>query len=202
MGRGGWRPYEGSRIETAFRSIFYRSLPRKTEALAAAVMAERKPPSWGPSPPTNPASSAHRGRLARPHCRAVGIKHDTRCPRPKHEYEIVVCHMNVIRYFVLRASSRVLAAHGWLQRQHHPPANRNGRARMPGSLWRCRTSQVGGDDVRSRTRLGEVSRCRRSRRSCHGRMLECGATFASCLACFWLPTSFRRLSKPQPRFAD
>ena len=24
-------------------------------------------------------------------------------PGPKHEYEIVVCHMNVIRYFVLRA---------------------------------------------------------------------------------------------------
>ena len=74
--------YEGVRIEAAFRRLFYRSLPRKADALAAAL-AQAAPTPEEVVLPAPPATSP---------------------PKPsKHEYEIVVCHMNVIRYFVLRA---------------------------------------------------------------------------------------------------
>ena len=67
---------EGSRIEAAFRSLFYRGIPRK---------------------PTDPAKQ-------------TGPWPET---PTRHEYEIVVCHMNVIRYFFLRALQ--LPPEAWLR---------------------------------------------------------------------------------------
>lgn len=64
---------EGSRIEAAFRSLFYRGVPRKPPAQA---------------PPPHP-------------------------DMPRVEYEIVVCHQNVIRYFFLRALQ--LPPEAWLR---------------------------------------------------------------------------------------
>ena len=89
--------YDGARIEAAFRRLFYRALPRKTEALAAALAVahgeEERGDASGGGWPRAPESVA--------------------TPPPRHEYEIVVCHMNVIRYFVMRALQ--LPPEAWLR---------------------------------------------------------------------------------------
>ena len=79
--------YEGARLEAAFRKLFYRGLPREQEALAAALQsAPLVTPAVAVAPTTAPTTACPAARVP-----------------SKHEYEIVVCHMNVIRFFVLRA---------------------------------------------------------------------------------------------------
>ncbi len=82
--------YEGARLEAAFRMLFYRALPRKADELAAALATAQQgaPGAMQAAPAPVAATSAEPP--------AAG-------PPSKHEYDIVVCHMNVIRYFVLRA---------------------------------------------------------------------------------------------------
>jgi broad specificity phosphatase PhoE len=86
--------YEGARLEAAFRKLFYRGLPRKQEALAAALAQDAQQDAQS-APMATPAVAA--GPTTAPTTTST-----TRVPS-KHEYEIVVCHMNVIRFFVLRA---------------------------------------------------------------------------------------------------
>eukprot|EP00416_Gambierdiscus_australes_P017898 CAMPEP_0171066048 /NCGR_PEP_ID=MMETSP0766_2-20121228/7198_1 /TAXON_ID=439317 /ORGANISM="Gambierdiscus australes, Strain CAWD 149" /LENGTH=370 /DNA_ID=CAMNT_0011522199 /DNA_START=45 /DNA_END=1154 /DNA_ORIENTATION=+ len=74
---------EGARMEAAFRSLFYRDLPCRPAAKSA------------PKEVTE-----------------VNASSDKRT-RSHHEYEIVVCHMNLIRYFTLRALQ--LPPEAWLR---------------------------------------------------------------------------------------
>ena len=93
-GKAVW--LDSARIEAAFRSLFYR-----------------RPPHPPPSPPRTPHHAAPLTTL----CRSLfyrGLPAKKKPPGsvapalgdpglPRHEYEVVVCHMNVIRFFVMRA---------------------------------------------------------------------------------------------------
>lgn len=75
---------EGARIEAAFRSLFYRGRPGT-------------PPP--PSPPTDPAASAAAISGSAPYTPPPHAPAPMAPAKklPKHEYDIVVCHGNVIR---------------------------------------------------------------------------------------------------------
>lgn len=94
---------EGARIEAAYRSLFYRG----------------KPP-YPPPPPTSGTAPAD--SQAAPVPTAVGAAGTPTAGRadafkgervPHHEYDVVVCHGNVIRYFALRALQ--LPPEAWLR---------------------------------------------------------------------------------------
>jgi len=77
---------EGCRIEAAFRHIFYRGLPgkpRPADEVNSGTVA-CKQPDMGPWP-----------------------------DKTRHEYDIIVCHQNVIRYFFLRGLQ--LPPEAWLR---------------------------------------------------------------------------------------
>ena len=81
---------DSARIEAAFRSLFYRAHPPKpTRAEKCGDAADG--PLATQSAPAAPSASAS----------------------PPHEYEIVVCHGNVIRYFAMRALQ--LPPEAWLR---------------------------------------------------------------------------------------
>ncbi len=99
---------DGPRIEAAFRTYFYRATEKKKkdkkkEGGEVAIKVEEKKGEGAkdaapspPPPPTHPAGDA------------------TVAPPPtKHEFEIVVCHGNVIRYFFMRALQ--LPPEAWLR---------------------------------------------------------------------------------------
>eukprot|EP00930_Biecheleria_cincta_P028125 TRINITY_DN1960_c4_g1_i1.p1 TRINITY_DN1960_c4_g1~~TRINITY_DN1960_c4_g1_i1.p1 ORF type:complete len:412 (-),score=35.21 TRINITY_DN1960_c4_g1_i1:89-1261(-) len=100
MGRGGEEALEkrsrdvhvdGARLEAAFRSYFYRDVPCK-------------PPK---------ASDGETGGTEG----TTAADEKTQKTIPRHEYDIVVCHMNVIRYFTLRALQ--LPPEAWLRLGGH-----------------------------------------------------------------------------------
>ena len=81
---------DSARIEAAFRSLFYRAHPPKpTRAEKCGDAADG--PLATQSAPAAPSAS----------------------PSPPHEYEIVICHGNVIRYFAMRALQ--LPPEAWLR---------------------------------------------------------------------------------------
>jgi len=76
---------EGARIEAAYRSLFYRDVP-----------------------------CAHPEKLeASEEDKTTGASKKKSQSLPRHEYDIVVCHANVIRYFTLRALQ--LPPEAWLR---------------------------------------------------------------------------------------
>jgi len=86
---------EGAMTEAAFRSLFYRDLPCP--------------------PPTRKENEEKSGGTG---IAPGGKDEESRTHRkdrslPRHQYEIVVCHMNVIRYFTLRALQ--LPPEAWLR---------------------------------------------------------------------------------------
>jgi len=78
---------EGARMEAAFRSLFYRDLPCKP-----------------PDKVDSDVGKADEG---------AGKPRQDQRALPRHEYDIVVCHMNLIRYFTLRALQ--LPPEAWLR---------------------------------------------------------------------------------------
>jgi len=74
---------EGSRIEEAYRSIFYRARP--------------------PYPPPVKAAAHEVGASDAPDALVAQGGGPKRARVSRHEYDIVICHGNVIRYFALRA---------------------------------------------------------------------------------------------------
>ena len=108
---------EGSRMEAAYRSLFYRSLPR------------RRPPPAAPPEATTEAAAAGGGAAAEeeggssavlmhpslvaPAAVPAAAPARARSKQFRCEYDIVVCHANVIRYFVLRALQ--LPPEAWLR---------------------------------------------------------------------------------------
>jgi serine/threonine-protein phosphatase PGAM5 len=95
-----WRPYpsqlfaDGARIEAAFRKYFHRSVDgwRANYKYQAALKKAEKAGDPAPDPPSYDAENDEEGN-------------DT--------YELVVCHGNVIRYFMCRALQ--LPPTGWLR---------------------------------------------------------------------------------------
>ena len=81
---------DAPRIEAAFRSLFYRA-PAATGAGEGA----RGDPRLLP-PPQDSSQTGHSVGAA------GGMAAETPA-LPRHEYELVVCHGNVIRYFVCRS---------------------------------------------------------------------------------------------------
>ena len=86
---------EGARIEAAYRSLFYRGRLPAAAALSAG---------------SSDGDSA-----------AEGIEESAPSPLPRHEYDIVVCHGNVIRYFALRALQLVCCAREAPRRESTTP---------------------------------------------------------------------------------
>ena len=86
---------DSSRIETAFRSYFYRNLP---VLVSTDIQTEKENDA-------DPATEATQvvGEKSRP------VKQHTQ----EHEFEIIVCHGNVIRYFFMRALQ--LPPEAWLR---------------------------------------------------------------------------------------
>lgn len=99
---------EGARIEAAFRSLFYRAMPPT----------QRPPPPCGDVKSTSSGGKDGGGANKDGSIgggAGGGVLGGGRLPSrasapssaqrrvPRHEYDIVVCHGNVIRYFVLRA---------------------------------------------------------------------------------------------------
>lgn len=88
---------EGARIEAAFRSLFYRG----------------KPPTKPKGEPAEGASAAATPVVDADAIAPPAVPKPAEPPLPRHEYDIVVCHGNVIRYFVLRALQ--LPPEAWLR---------------------------------------------------------------------------------------
>jgi len=113
---------EGARLEAAFRSLFYRDLPCKRAAqdgrgsIAEASLSQfvdaggSGDAACGGDAGGDGDSSAGTGVTAATGSKRTGSK---RRRTPRHEYDIVVCHMNVIRYFTLRALQ--LPPEAWLR---------------------------------------------------------------------------------------
>ena len=90
---------EGARIEAAFRRLFYRAVPRRDAGGPPPLLLTERAADGGGG------NGADGGMAA-----AVPSKPPR---RSRHEYEIVVCHMNVIRYFLLRSVQ--LPPEAWLR---------------------------------------------------------------------------------------
>ena len=122
---------EGARIEAGFRALFHRAVPRKPQ------QPDRQPPPPPPPPPTSSSPSAAAAAIAASAATTTSSSSssgESEAPAPllcstaasssaaaggpwedkqRHEYEVVVCHMNVIRYFFLRALQ--LPPEAWLR---------------------------------------------------------------------------------------
>lgn len=123
---------EGARIEAAYRSLFYRGRP----PYPLVPLPNGPAPTLSAAPTDSDAAPAPREAGAGSSALAVGGAENA-APRegrrksnegeqvverghaskgeriPRHEYDIVVCHGNVIRYFALRALQ--LPPEAWLR---------------------------------------------------------------------------------------
>jgi serine/threonine-protein phosphatase PGAM5 len=115
---------DGPRIEAAFRDYFYRARPVSVEraerhekkaaeaaaaaaaAAAVAVAVAAAPPGAGADGKEKPAADGGADAGGPPPKGAEGAE-------TKHEFEIVVCHGNVIRFFMMRALQ--LPPEAWLR---------------------------------------------------------------------------------------
>ena len=92
------------RIETAFRTYFYRGMPVKAETVQMGKTKKdneedsREEQSEGGVPVLPSLSQSEQVKLKR---------------KQEHEFEIIVCHGNVIRYFFMRALQ--LPPEAWLR---------------------------------------------------------------------------------------
>lgn len=88
-----------ARIEAGFRHYVHRDVDHKRKERKKDKEAEKVSEHYHPEAP------APEGNVSTPA--------DSSSPKPEHSFEIVVCHMNVIRYFVLRALQ--LPPEAWLR---------------------------------------------------------------------------------------
>jgi broad specificity phosphatase PhoE len=104
------------RIEEAFQRYFYRSDPPQLPptlmvqggavaaagSAAAAAAAEPPPPQSESNVPTAPQPPAAESAAAAPATTTTTAATLAHSVQEHHEFEIIVCHANVIRYFVCR----------------------------------------------------------------------------------------------------
>lgn len=111
---------EGAKMEAAFRSLFYRDIPcrppkrdRKKTSVQAHETNLPEVDSDGDGKITNEALAKAGAASDAQDQDGAARAEEKLAPIPRHEYEIVVCHGNLIRYFTLRALQ--LPPEAWLR---------------------------------------------------------------------------------------